>query len=191
MGRDGARQEERVLEHAQVEGDRRGHALDAELGERPARASEGLAAVAAPDHELGQEAVVEGRHHVARVDVRVKTHPGPARRRPAAHRAGGRQEVAVRVLGIDAKLDRVTGDGHVVLADGKALARGHADTGLDDVDAGHHLGHAVLDLHAGVHLHEVELAACIEQELDRAGALVARGHGGIDGGLAHAGPQLG
>ena len=180
-----------MLEHAQVEGDRRGHALDQELGERPARPGEGLVAVAAPDHELGQEAVVEGRHDVARVDVRVEAHPGAARRRPAGHRAGGRQEVAVRVLGVDAKLDRVAGDGHVVLTEGKALAGGHADAGLDDVDAGHHLGHAVLDLHAGVHLHEVEVARRVEQELDRAGALVAGGDGGLDGGLAHARPQLG
>ena len=65
------------------------------------------------------------------------------------------------------------------------LAGGDADAGLDDVDAGHHLGDAVLDLHARVHLHEVEAAVAVEQELDGAGALVVRGDGGGHGGLAH------
>jgi hypothetical protein len=45
-------------------------------------------------------------------------------------------------------------------------------------------GDGVLDLDAGVHLHEVELAA-VEEELDGAGALVADGAGGLDGGVAH------
>ena len=39
----------------------------------------------------------------------------------------------------------------------------------------------VLDLDARVHLHEVEAAVRVEQELDRAGALVVRGDGGGDG----------
>src|SRR5204862_7332553 len=34
---------------------------------------------------------------------------------------------------------------------------------LHDVDAGHHLRHRVLDLHAGVHLDEVELAFFVEK----------------------------
>ena len=41
-----------------------------------------------------------------------------------------------------------------------------ADAGLDDVDAGGHLGHAVLDLDARVHLEE-EVLAVGEQSLDR------------------------
>jgi hypothetical protein len=44
---------------------------------------------------------------------------------------------------------------------------------LHDVDAGHLLGHGVLDLHARVDLDEVEGAGVhIHQELDRAGAFV-------------------
>ena len=73
----------------------------------------------------------------------------------------------------------------------QALAGGDADAGLDDVDAGDHLGDAVLDLHARVHLHEVEAAVAVEQELDGAGALVVRRHGGGHGGFAHLPPQLG
>ena len=43
---------------------------------------------------------------------------------------------------------------------------------LHEVDAGDHLGHRMLDLEAGVHLDEVELAVLVE-ELDRAGAAIA------------------
>src|SRR4051812_44163143 len=43
---------------------------------------------------------------------------------------------------------------------------------LDDVDAGRHLGHGVLDLDARVHFDEVELPVLV-QELERADAAVA------------------
>ena len=52
------------------------------------------------------------------------------------------------------------------------FARGDADLLLHDVDAGDHFGHRVLDLDAGVHLDEVELAVLVE-ELEGAGAAVA------------------
>ena len=42
----------------------------------------------------------------------------------------------------------------------------------DDVDAGDHFGHRMLDLHARVHLDEVELVVLV-QELERAGAAIA------------------
>ena len=55
----------------------------------------------------------------------------------------------------------------------QALALGDLDLGLHDVDAGDFLGHRMLDLHAGVHLDEVELACVhIHQEFDGAGAFV-------------------
>ncbi len=47
------------------------------------------------------------------------------------------------------------------------------DLHLDQVDAGDLLGHRVLDLDARVHLHEVEVLVGIDEELHRAGVLVA------------------
>ena len=44
---------------------------------------------------------------------------------------------------------------------------------LHEIDAGHHLRDRMLDLQPRVHLEEVELAALVEQELDRAGVRVA------------------
>ena len=49
----------------------------------------------------------------------------------------------------------------------------------------------MLDLDAGVHLHEVEGAVLVEQELDRAGRVVADGRGQLDRGFAHLLAQLG
>ncbi len=47
-----------------------------------------------------------------------------------------------------------------------------------EIDAGHHLGDRMLDLDAGVHLDEIELAVLVE-ELDGAGAVIAElAHGG-------------
>ncbi len=53
-----------------------------------------------------------------------------------------------------------------------------------------HLGDRVLDLDAGVHLHEVEAAVVVEQELHGAGVLVAGGASQLDRRLAHPRPQL-
>ena len=53
-----------------------------------------------------------------------------------------------------------------------------------EVDAGHHLGDRVLDLEAGVHLEEEELAVLV-QELDGAGVVVAARLGHLHRGLAH------
>ena len=74
---------------------------------------------------------------------------------------------------------------------GEALAGGDADLGLDEVDAGDHLGDGVLDLDARVHLDEVELAILVHEELD--GACVAVSdvlHALLDG-LSQLGAQPG
>ena len=78
----------------------------------------------------------------------------------------------------------------VVLGERQRQARGHPDLLGDQVDARHHLGDRVLDLEAGVHLEEEELAVLVE-ELDGAGVVVAGGDGDLDGGLAHLLADLG
>ena len=67
----------------------------------------------------------------------------------------------------------------------QGLPRGHAQLPLHQVQAGDHLGDRVLHLQPGVHLHEVELAALLGDELHGAGVHVshrARGshRGGTD-----------
>ena len=83
---------------------------------------------------------------------------GRRARRSAPTATGRGGEVLGRVLGVDAALDGVAAQLDVVLADRELLAGGDADALAHDVDARDHLGHAVLDLDAGVHLEEEVLA---------------------------------
>ena len=64
-------------------------------------------AVAGVDHDLGDQVVVVGRHAVARLDGRVDPDARARRHDPAADPARRRREVARRILGGDADLDRV------------------------------------------------------------------------------------
>ncbi len=83
--------------------------------------------------------------------------------------------------------------GDVVLRDRQLLPRRDADLQLDQVDAGDHLGDRVLDLQAGVHLHEEELVGPVggDDELDGARAGVVDAAGGVAGGRADARPGRG
>ena len=68
------------------------------------------------------------------------------------------------------------------LGEAERLAGRDAELELDEVEAGHGLGDRVLDLEAGVHLEEVELAGVVvEQELHGAGVGVADVAGEVDG----------
>ena len=113
---------------------------------------------------------------------------GRAIAREAADRG---QEVAERVLGVDAALDRPAVELHVGLLELELLAGGDADHLLDQIDAGDELGDGVLDLQAGVHLQEEERAVLAGDELDGAGAVVADGLGQRDRLLAHGLARLG
>src|SRR5207245_28072 len=80
-----------------------------------------------------------------------------AQRRAAARR--GRERV--RVLGVDPHLDGVTARADV----GRQLQRlagGQAHLLAHQIDAEHLLGDGVLDLDAGVHLHEVKPLVVVE-----------------------------
>ena len=81
-------------------------------------------------------------------------------------------------------------DPQIALRDAEQLARGRADHRLHDVDAGDRLGDRVLDLHARVHLEEVEVIVAVDQELAGAGAHVVHGASRRDRRSAHPLAQL-
>ena len=165
-----------------------GHAEHAVLRQRLAHARQRGLARAVPDDQLGDHRVVVRRDRVALLDAGVHAHMLAFRRRRQVQQlAGGRQEALVRVFGIDARLDRVAVDGQLLLAQRQRLAGGHAQLPFHQVQPGDHLGHRVLDLQPRVHLHEVEAAVLVGDELHRAGADIAHRLGGIDGRLAHRG----
>ncbi len=105
---------------------------------------------------------------------------GPAERLDPA---GRRQEPGLCVLGVEPGLDRVPGRRHVGLAEAQRLPGGDPQLVGDEVAAGDRLRDRMLDLEAGVHLEEVERAALGQEELARAGALVADGAGDPERGL--------
>mmetsp|Transcript_6174 Transcript_6174/g.22712 ORF Transcript_6174/g.22712 Transcript_6174/m.22712 type:complete len:591 (-) Transcript_6174:66-1838(-) len=151
--------------------------------ERPQRAR----AVLAPHHQLGDHRVVEDADVVALLHARLHAHP-PAHARGEARvlqPPRRRQEAALGLLRVDARLEGVPPDGQLALGERQALAHGHAQLPLHEVGAGDHLGDGVLHLQARVHLHEEELVrARVHDELHRARADVADGARGGDGGLA-------
>ena len=94
----------------------------------------------------------------------------------------------VRVLGIDAGLDRAAiwnrgGGWHF-----PCFIQRQADHPLDEINAGHQFRHTMLDLQAGVHFEEEEIAAIrIVDELDGAGGAITHAFaqlhgGGVEGG---------
>ena len=93
------------------------------------------------------------------------------------------------VFGTQPHLDRMAGEFDVLLHQSERLAAGDAQLQFDQIEPGDRFGDGMLDLQPGVHLHEVEFAARVEQEFQRAGALVAQRPHRIDRDLAHPRPQ--
>jgi hypothetical protein len=80
---------------------------------------------------------------------------------------------------------------HILLAKTKLFARGDTDHLLDEIDAGDHLGHGVLDLQPRVHLEEEEGAILAGDKLDRTSGIVADRLGERDGLCPHRGARPG
>ena len=173
-----------------VEADQRGRPPHNELVQRAQHAEPRAVAIAVPDDQLGDQRVVEVRDHRPGDDPGVDADARPGRLAIFLDGAGvGR--TARRVLRVDPALDRVAGEAHVRLCDTERLTRCDADLLPDEVDAGDHLGHGVLDLDARVHLEEPVVAVAIEETLDRPCRSVAHRPGRVHGHRADALPELG
>src|SRR5688572_18770961 len=174
--------ERRVVEDLLVQRNVGLDALDDHFRQRVLHARDRGVAILAVRDQLADERVVERRHGVAAVQVAVDADARTARRVEQLYRSRRGNE-ALRVLGVDAALDRVPADDDVVLRPLQALAAGYAQLRLYDVDSGDLLGHRVLDLDARVHLDEVELVVLV-QELQRAGAAITDFAAGRDTAVA-------
>ncbi len=147
-------------------------------------------------HQLGDHRVVVDGDLAALDHAGVDAHRRLARAalggRPIERdAAGGGQELARGVFGIDARLHRPSVKADVLLAKIQRLAGSHADHRLDEVDAGDEFGDGMLHLQAGVHLQEVEALVLAGDELDRSGRVVAHRLGKRDGLLTHPPARLG
>ncbi len=183
--------EARMLHQRRLERDVRRDAADDERVERLAHPRDRHVARRAVADQLRDHRVVVHRHFAALVHARVDANlPGNlGRRHELDDPAGGRQEVAERILGVDPAFDRPAVAAHVLLRQGQPLAGRDADHQLDQIEAGDRLGDRVLDLQAGVHLEEIERLVPVDDELDRAGRLVLHGASELHRLLAHGDPR--
>ncbi len=104
--------------------------------------------------------------------------PGPPGAWYCSMMPGAGTEVVGGVLGVDPELDGMAAGHDVRLAQPQRLAGGDPDLEGHEVDAGEHLGDRVLDLDPAVDLDEVRVAGAVDEELEGADVLVARGHDG-------------
>ncbi len=118
-------------------------------------------AVAAMDDQLADQRVVVRRDRVAGIDGAVQAHAETARRVIAGDLAWRGAE-GCRVLGVDAALDGVAVEFHVLLLHRKLRAIGDADLFAHKINAGDHLRDRMLDLQARVHFDEIEFAVLVE-----------------------------
>src|SRR5882672_5177572 len=155
-----------MIEYLLVQGNVGLDAFDDHLRQCIAHACDGRIPRVAVGDDLADHGVVERRHVVAGVDVAVDPNAGTAGRMPETDGPGRRHE-GLGVLGVDAAFHRMAANLDVVLAVRQWLARGDEQLRFDDVDAGHELGHGMLDLNARVHFDEIEFVVLV-QELERA-----------------------
>ena len=143
------------------------------------------------DHHLGGERVVIGGESTAVIEGGIHPHAGAAGEVEELHLTGAGTEVRRRVLSVDAALDGVAGESHLLLRDVQRQAGGDAQLLAHEVDAGDELGDAVLHLNACVHLHEVEMPSVGgEQKLHRPGSLIAHRLSRLYGSTPHFLAQL-
>ena len=151
---------------------------------RSAATSRAIASVARLGRrdDLRDHRIVVHRHLAAFDDAGVDADAGHARLAVAQQPAGLRQESLRRILGVDARFDRVAALADRLLRPRQRLAGGDEQLRAHEIDAGDLLGDRMLDLQARVHLEEVEprrVAVALDEELDRAGVAVAgRARGG-------------
>ena len=165
------------------------HAADVHLPDGPDHARDGLLTVSAPDDELAQHRVVLEADLETAVHGRVEPDPRPAGRPEVVEHARRGEEAIEGILGVDPHLDGVPADGEVLLPVAEGLTVRDAQLLPHEVNPRDHLGHGMLDLQAGVHLQEEELAARPE-ELDRAGPTVVHGVPRTQRDLAHGPPRV-
>ena len=154
------------------------NAFDLKAVQRVAHHFDGFGTGRGPCAQLGNHRVVVHRNLAALVDAGIVTHDASTqfafcRRTVACQTADGRQEVAVRVFGIQTVFNRPAVDLHVVLRDRQRFAICNADHLFNQIDAGDQFGHRVFHLKTRVHLEEVEVPVTIDDEFHSTRAGVA------------------
>ncbi len=179
LGRVGVIKEGRVAQQVDDEIDVGRYAPDAELAQGPDHPVDRQIGRLRPGRNLDQQRVVIARDDCAGIgSAAIQTDAVASGRTIGGDPAVVGNEVVLRVFRRHPALQRMAHQAYALLARnarrfGQCLALGDQDLGLHDVNAGHLFGDGMFDLHAGVHLDEVELALVhIHQEFDCAGTFI-------------------
>ena len=173
-------QKDRVFEQILNKGNVGGNPADAELAQGAIHASNGLLRRLRVGGQFNKQRVIMARDHAAGIgcaSIKANAHASGLAKRGDAPVIG--DEVILRVLGGDARLQRMPIERHILLAVfagglGDGFALGNQNLRLHNVDAGDLFGHGVFYLHARVDLDEIERPAVhIHQKFHRACALIA------------------
>ena len=104
---------------------------------------------------------------------------------------GAGTEVKCGIFRIYSALYCMTPDGDILLCKGQLFAVCDKYLLLYKVDARNSFGNGVLYLDTGVHLHEIEIPVCVNEELDGSCICISAGLCCRNGSLAHFSSQLG
>ena len=114
-----------------------GDATYEEAIQRRTHVGSGLFAIVAISDQLGHHRVVVHGDFATFKNAGIHTHMVILRRWAVVHQAaGGGQEIAERVLGINPGFNGPAVDAHIRLGDGQLLAVGHADHQFHQIDTG-------------------------------------------------------
>src|SRR5687767_9967925 len=99
---------------------------------------------------------------VTGIRMTVHAHAPPARRVIHFDSARARPKIVEWIFRIDAALDRVSAENHVLLRETQRFAHRDHDLLLHEVDTRDLLGDRMLDLDAFVDLEEIEIALVVD-----------------------------
>ena len=98
--------------------------------------------------------------------------------------------MVVGILRIDAALNGMPTDFNVFLPEWQPFSGGHVHLQMYQVEAGHKFRYGVLNLQAGIHFEEIEVALLVHQEFDSTGVVIIRGLGDTHRYFTHALPHV-
>lgn len=127
----------RLIDDQAVQGQRGIDAADHELLKTATQAQQTFVAAGAMDDQLGNHAVIIGRHAITIVKGAIDANAKASRGVKAGYLAGRGQE-RFRILGIDTALNGVAGEGDIALLKAKRQACRYADLLAHQIDPRDH-----------------------------------------------------
>src|SRR5579875_502763 len=113
------------------------------------------------------------RNLIAGKKMAIDTYPRPTWRQILLDHSRLRAKVGVCIFRRNTALDGMAAQSNIFLPEMQWQPGGNAYLLLDQIDARHHLGHGMLYLQTGIHLHEIVTILLIYQELERASVAIS------------------